>query len=155
MNKEKFQAQIGEGNYQGEKILLVKPQTYMNLSGESVMPIVNFYKVSPDDLLVIYDDIDIELGKIRIRPKGSAGTHNGMRNIIQLLGTESFPRIRIGTGKVPSEIPLKDFVLMNFTKEEKIMIENVTERVYHAVIEMMDYGVKSAMNLYNSNKGEN
>lgn len=155
VEKDKFDAKIGEGIFQGQKIMLVKPQTYMNLSGECVIQLIHYYKVLPEDLIVIYDDIDIEFGKIRIRPSGSAGTHNGMRNITKMLGTEEFTRIRIGTGKVPQEVMLTDFVLMNFSKEEREIMKEVMQITYCAIIEILDNGVKSAMNLYNSNKGEN
>lgn len=152
VKKEKFQALIGTGEYHGEKIMLVKPQTYMNLSGEAVMEILSFYKITAENLIVIYDDIDLELGNIRIRPHGSPGTHNGMRNITSLLGTDEFIRIRMGTGKPLEGIDLKDFVLMNFSEDEKKIIENSAKVASHALIEILDHGVKSAMNLYNSNK---
>ena len=111
VNKNKFDALIGEGIFNGEKILLVKPQTYMNLSGESLRQIVDFYKIDSKDIIVIYDDIDLEIGTLRIKPKGGTGTHNGMRNIALMLGNTDFFRIRIGTGKVIVGIDLKDFVL--------------------------------------------
>lgn len=149
VNKSKFDALIGEGRYKDEKIILAKPQTYMNLSGESIIQIMNFYKLNDEDLIVIYDDIDIELGSIRIRPSGSAGTHNGMRNIVQMLGSEDFARIRIGTGKTPEYMDLKDFVLMKMNNDEKDIIENVLDFVYNALIEILNNGVHSAMNLYN------
>ena len=153
VEKNKFDALIGEGIYKGEKVLLVKPQTYMNLSGESVKQIVDFYKLDTNDVIVIYDDIDIELGTIRIKPKGGTGTHNGMRNIAMLLGETDFPRIRIGTGKVPKEIDLKDFVLMKMTKDELVILENVLKNTCDSAIEILDSGIEKAMSIYN-NKNE-
>ncbi len=139
--------------YNGEKILLAKPQTYMNLSGEAIKQIVDFYKVEIKDVIVIYDDIDLDIGSIRIKPKGGTGTHNGMRNIAYMLQSTDFPRVRIGTGKVIIGIDLKDFVLMKMSKEEKNIIEKVTENVYNSVIEMLEHGLEKAMSMYN-NKNE-
>ena len=153
VNKNKFDALIGEGQYNGEKILLVKPQTYMNLSGESLKKIVDFYKIKSDDLIVIYDDIDLELGTLRIKPKGGTGTHNGMRNIALMLGNTDFPRIRIGTGKVIAGIDLKDFVLMKMRNEEKEILERITDTVYNSIIEIFQNGIGKAMSIYN-NKNE-
>ena len=150
IKKEKFSALIGEGMYNGQKIMLVKPQTYMNLSGEAVSQIMEYYKVPSEDLIVIYDDVDLNFGNIRIRPHGKPGTHNGMRNITDLLDTEEFIRIRVGIGRPFQGIDLKDYVLMHFTVEEKETIEKVAKVVYNALVEMLDHGVKSAMNLYNS-----
>lgn len=139
--------------YKGEKLLLVKPQTYMNLSGEAIKQIVDFYKIDVKDIIVIYDDIDLDIGSIRIKPKGGTGTHNGMRNIAQLLQNTDFPRIRIGTGKVILGIDLKDFVLMKMSNEEKNIVEKVTENVYNSVIEILEHGLEKAMSMYN-NKNE-
>lgn len=153
VNKNKFDALIGDGQFNGEKILLVKPQTYMNLSGESLRKIVDFYKVDTEDIIVIYDDIDLEIGTLRIKPKGGTGTHNGMRNIALLIESTNFPRIRIGTGKVITGIDLKDFVLMKMTKDEKELLERVTETVYNSVVEILQNGIEKAMSIYN-NKNE-
>ena len=153
VNKNKFDALIGEGIFNGEKILLVKPQTYMNLSGESLRQIVDFYKIYSKDIIVIYDDIDLEIGTLRIKPKGGTGTHNGMRNIALMLRNTDFPRIRIGTGKVLVGIDLKDFVLMKMTKEEKEILEKVTENVYNSILEIFQNGIEKAMSIYN-NKNE-
>ncbi len=153
VEKNKFDALIGEGIFNGEKILLVKPQTYMNLSGESIKQIVDFYKLAIEDVIVIYDDIDIELGTLRIKPKGGTGTHNGMRNIAMMLGQTDFPRIRMGTGKVIPGIDLKDFVLMKMTKDELALLENVLENVCDSVIKILQNGIEKAMSIYN-NKNE-
>lgn len=149
MNKNKFDALIGDGKINDEKIILAKPQTYMNLSGESIIQIVDFYKINLEDLIVIYDDIDLPFCGLRIKPSGSPGTHNGMRNITELLKSEQFIRIRMGSGKPTSGIDLKDYVLMKLTKDEKEKVENLTDRVYKAVIEIVENGVSKAMNLYN------
>ena len=149
MNKNKFDALIGDGKINDEKIIFAKPQTYMNLSGESIIQIVDFYKINLEDLIVIYDDIDLPFCGLRIKPSGSPGTHNGMRNITELLKSEQFIRIRMGSGKPTSGIDLKDYVLMKLTKDEKEKVENLTDRVYKAVIEIVENGVSKAMNLYN------
>ncbi len=153
IDKNKFNALVGEGIINGEKVMLVKPQTYMNLSGESLKQIVDFYKIDVQDVIVIYDDIDIELGAIRIKPRGGTGTHNGMRNIAMLLGKTDFPRVRIGTGKVVTGIDLKDFVLMKMTKDELALLEKVLENVYISVNEILMHGIEKAMSIYN-NKNE-
>ena len=130
---------------------LVKPQTYMNLSGESVREIVDYYKINMENLVVIYDDIDIEMGTVRIRKKGSAGTHNGMRSVIRLLGKDSFPRVRIGIGK-SDVIPLTDFVIGGFTKGEKEPMEKAVLRCVDGVISIVEDGIDLAMNRYNMKK---
>ncbi len=149
VNKNKFKGTVGEGIYQGKKIILLKPQTFMNASGESVVEIVNFYKIPLSDLLVIYDDIDIDIGKIRIRPEGSSGTHNGMRNISDILGSHDFPRIRIGTGKPNENQDLADYVLSNFPQEEQLEVNKAIEMAADAVLEIINNGITSAMNIYN------
>lgn len=151
VNKIKHKALIGEGFIDREKIILVKPQTYMNLSGESVREIVDYYKINMENLVVIYDDIDIEMGTVRIRKKGSAGTHNGMRSVIRLLGKDSFPRVRIGIGK-SYVIPLTDFVIGGFTKGEKEPMEKAVLRCVDGVISIVEDGIDLAMNRYNMKK---
>ena len=111
LRKSRCKAITGEGVIAGQKVALALPQTYMNLSGESVVQLVNWYKPEMDQLLVCYDDVDLPDGKVRFRPSGSAGTHNGMRNIIYLLGRDDFPRMRVGTGRPPEHMDLKDYVL--------------------------------------------
>lgn len=149
MNKTKHKAIIGEGSIGGEKVLLVKPQTFMNLSGQSVMDIVGFYKVPPQNLIVIYDDIDLPVGKVRIRPSGSSGTHNGMRNIIYLINNQEFPRIRIGVGKQPDYMDLADYVMTKFTGEEKSLMEEAVKKSAAAALEIVKSGINIAMNKYN------
>ena len=149
IEKEEFDGLIGKGEIEGEKVLLVKPQTYMNLSGECVMKLLNFYKLDVSNLIVIYDDIDISLGKIKIRPHGSSGTHNGMRNIIGLLKNENFVRIRVGTDRPSENMDLADYVLMKLNKEESEKMRQATSNATKAVVEIMKNGCQSAMNLYN------
>ena len=150
VNKIKFKALPAETVYNGQKIVLLKPQTYMNLSGESIREIVQFYKLPPENLIVIYDDIDLDTGKIRIRAKGSAGTHNGMRNIVFQLQTDEFPRIRIGIrGGMSEKMQLRDFVTGGFTKEEVPLLEDAVSRAADAVLCYVSEGINTCMNKYN------
>lgn len=149
VNKIKHKAVIGEGTIGGEKVLLVKPSTFMNLSGQSVMEIMNFYKVPIENLIVIYDDIDLPVGKVRIRQSGSSGTHNGMRNIIYLLNNQGYPRIRIGVGKQPDYMDLGDYVMTKFNEEEKPLIRDAVKNSALAVEEIVKNGINTAMNKYN------
>lgn len=148
INKIKFKALIGEGNYHGEKVILVKPQTFMNLSGESLLEITKFYKLPHENLFVVYDDIDIDVGKLRIRKQGSSGTHNGMRNIIYLLGYDDFPRFRIGVSK-PQNMDLKDFVLSQFSADEQKVLTLILDKCSDACMHAITDGIDSAMNNYN------
>ena len=118
-NKTKFRGEYGQGTVSGEKVILLRPQTYMNLSGESIREAMTFFKIPPENLLVLYDDIDLPKGAIRVRAKGGPGTHNGMKSIISLIGTTDFPRIRIGCGPVPEHWDLADFVLSDIGKEDQ------------------------------------
>ncbi len=154
VNKLKFRALIGEGRIGSEKVVLVKPQTYMNLSGEALRPIMEFYKEDPSHLLVVYDDIDLEPGTIRIRPFGSAGTHNGMRSVIYQLQTDRFPRIRIGEGK-NGVIPLERYVLMRIPENEKKLVREAVERAAEACESFVRDGIDRTMNVYNTKKTEN
>lgn len=150
MNEKKHKAICGKGMIEGEKVILLKPQTYMNLSGESVVDAVNFYKVDPEeDVIIIYDDIDLDVGKLRIRAKGSAGGHNGMKNIIAHLGTQVFPRIRVGVGAKPKDWDLADYVLGRFPKEELPEIEAGRETACEAVKIIVSQGTEAAMNRIN------
>ena len=147
INKIKHKALVGEGRIAGQKVLLVEPQTYMNLSGESLREVMDYYKVDIEDMIVIYDDIDLEAGAVRIRKKGGPGTHNGMRSIVQHLGTD-FPRIRMGIGK-DRRGDLVDFVLGGFTKEDKEILEPAIERAALAIEMYISDGIEKAMNKYN------
>jgi len=148
VTKMKYKALIGEGNIAGEKVILVKPQTYMNLSGETVMNICQFYQLPMEQLIVIYDDIDTDFAKLRIRMKGSAGTHNGMRHIIYLLQKDDFPRIRIGIGK-SDRLALKDYVLQKFNKEEMVTISETIDRAAQVAETIISSGIEIAMNRFN------
>ena len=148
VNKLKFKALYGEGTIGGKKVMLVKPQTFMNLSGQSLLEIVQFYKVDMSEITVIYDDIDIAVGSIRIREKGSAGTHNGMRSIIYQLQKDNFSRIRIGVGK--SEVmDLASHVLSPFRKEEHEGIKKALENAALAAETIVEKNIQEAMNKYN------
>ena len=148
VDKIKFKALVGEGRIAGQKVLLVKPQTYMNLSGQSVMEVMNFYKEDIENLIVIYDDIDIPTGTIRLRKKGSAGTHNGMRNIVYLLQEDGFPRIRVGIGS-ESKVDLIHYVTSGVTKKEKDLLEDALTRAADAAACIVEKGIEEAMNEYN------
>jgi len=150
ITKLKFKALYGEGSIDGAKVLLVKPQTFMNLSGESVREIVEWFKVPPGNLIVVYDDIDLSLGKIRVRPKGSSGTHNGMKNIIYLLQKDNFPRVRIGIGKPPENWDLADFVLSKFTPDDRKTVNEGIIKASDAVVELIKNGSEAAMNKFNN-----
>ena len=139
---------VGEGRISGQKVLLVKPQTYMNLSGQSIREVMEYYKEEIDRLVVIYDDIDIPSGTVRIRKKGSAGTHNGMRSIIYDLKSDQFPRIRIGIGN-NRKGDLRDFVIGGFSKEEKEPLAEAVRRAVLAAECIVEKGIDKAMNEYN------
>lgn len=149
VNKIKFKAVYGEGNINGEKVILVKPQTYMNNSGETVRDIANFFKLHPEHIIVIVDDIDIDFASVRIRKKGSAGSHNGLKSIIHLLGTEDFPRIKIGIGKRHQGQRLSDFVLSRFSKDERKIIEESLLYSAEAVETILKDGIEASMNKFN------
>ncbi len=150
LSKEKFRAVYGEGRIGGEKVLVAKPQTYMNLSGESVREICDWFKLEPEEIIVIYDDISLPVGKIRIREKGSAGGHNGIKNIIYQLSCDVFPRIKIGVGApVHPDFDMKDFVLGKFSEEEKKTMVETIIKVADAVEALILHGAKAAMNQYN------
>ncbi|SHO48211.1 aminoacyl-tRNA hydrolase [Anaerocolumna xylanovorans] len=146
---KKHKAICGKGMIAGEKVILAQPQTYMNLSGESVRELKDFYKVEPEDIIVIYDDISLEPGKLRIRTKGSAGGHNGIKSIIAHLGTEDFPRVRVGVGDKPAGWDLADYVLSRFSKEEQPVVREALGKASEAVKTILTEGMEQAMNLYN------
>ena len=149
----KGRALIGKGMIGGQKVLLVKPQTYMNLSGESIGGLVDYFKIDEEqDLIVIYDDISLEPGQLRIRLKGSAGGHNGIKNIIAHLGTQEFPRIKVGVGAKPPKMDLADYVLSRFGAEEQKMMDEAFGEAAEAAVMMMTTGAERAMNHYNAKK---
>ncbi|MDL2235270.1 aminoacyl-tRNA hydrolase [Christensenellaceae bacterium OttesenSCG-928-L17] len=150
INKRAHKALLGEGFAGGEKVLLAKPQTYMNLSGEAVRAMVQYYKIKPQQLIVLYDDIDLPAGHIRIRANGSAGTHNGMRSIISCLGGEQgFSRVRIGVGRQQDERPLAAHVLAKPGKEEQARIDNAILQACDAVQMMVAGRLVDAQAKYN------
>lgn len=149
-NKTKFNADFGEGIIGGEKVILVKPQTFMNLSGESIRPLRDFYKVPDENIIVIYDDISLPLGKLRLRGKGSAGGHNGMKNIIYQLCTDVFPRFKIGVGAPPdADYDLKDFVLGKFSKDETEVLLKTLSKVSDAIECIIKNGTELTMSKFN------
>ena len=153
--RERFNALVAETFLDGEKILLVKPQTFMNLSGEAVAPIVNFYKIDAADLIVAHDDMDLPLGMIRLRPKGSGGGHHGVESIIQHLGGEkNFPRVRIGVGRPPANWTVNHHVLSPFTQEDADKISAALDELVPAVICIFREGIDSAMNKFNPKKSK-
>ena len=146
---KKHRALIGKGMIAGQKVILAKPQTYMNLSGESIGEIVDYYKMEPSsELIVISDDIDLAPGRMRIRVRGSAGGHNGLKNIIAHVGSE-FIRVRIGTGAKPEGYDLADYVLGHFDKEDSALIDEVYDKASEAVKTIIEEGPESAMNRFN------
>ena len=149
-----FSALYGEGRIDGERVVLVKPQTYMNNSGEAVQAILHFYKLSPERLIVLYDDIDLQLGSLRIRANGSAGTHNGMRSIINCIHSEGFARIRIGVGKDESLL-LRDFVLKRPSKAEQGALNEVFEHAADAAILIVQGQIGEAQTKYNKKHEKN
>jgi peptidyl-tRNA hydrolase, PTH1 family len=146
----KSKALTGSGIINGEKVLLVKPQTFMNLSGTSLCELVNFYKIDPTkELIVISDDIELDPGRLRIRKGGSAGGHNGLKDIIARVGTQDFPRIRVGVGKKPSGWDLADFVMSHPDKKDRSYIDEAQNAAAEAVVLTMEKGAEGAMNRYN------
>lgn len=154
VSKLKFKGQFGQGTYKGEKVILLKPQTYMNNSGESVQAFYKYYNIENDRLIVLVDDIDIDFGTVRIKKKGSAGTHNGMKSIIQMLGHGDFSRIKIAVGKKPSYMDLANFVLGRFTSDETEIIEKEIDLAADSVLDIIEAGLDYAMNHTNSIKFE-
>lgn len=153
MLERKHKAVIGKGYIDGQRVILVKPLTYMNLSGESIREAVDYYKVDEtSQLVVVSDDISLDVGQLRIRKKGSAGGHNGLKNIIQHLGHENFIRIRMGVSDKPQGYDLKDYVLGHFTDKEKKVLEETCRNAVEAVCMILQGDVDGAMNRYNTKK---
>lgn len=150
VNIRKNRALMGKGIIEGHKVILVKPQTYMNLSGESIGALVDYYKLDEEtELIVVYDDVTLGVGQLRIRKKGSAGGHNGIKNIIAHLGTEVFQRIKVGVGEKPKRYELADYVLGHFSKEERQVMEEGYQKAVRAVLLMLNGETDAAMNEYN------
>ena len=156
VDTKKHRAYIGKGIIGGQKVILAKPQTYMNLSGESVRSLVEYYKVDPEtELLIIFDDISLDVGQLRIRKKGSAGGHNGIKNIIANLGTSVFQRIKVGVGEKPKGYDLADYVLGRFSKEDRELIKEGFECAAEAVAMITAGEIDQAMNKYNRKRKDN
>ncbi len=149
-----FSALYGEGRIGTERVILMKPQTYMNLSGDAVQSLMHFYKLAPDRLIVLYDDIDLPIGSLRIRANGSAGSHNGMRSVIACVNSENFPRIRIGVGKDESVL-LRDYVLKRPSKAEQKTLDEVFENAAEAAILIVQGNIGEAQTKYNKKHEKN
>lgn len=153
LNETKFNGVYAKARYMSaagpEQLILVKPLTYMNLSGNCIAPLANFYKIPPEQVIVISDDINLDVGRMRIRPHGSAGGHNGLKSIIQSLGTDQFPRVRVGVGQKPEYMDLADHVLAKFNKDDAAVMEETYKAVSDAVLDIVDHGIEHAMNRYN------
>ena len=155
VDTKKHRALIGKGMIAGQKVILAKPQTDMNLSGESIRSLLDYYKVDEEhELLVIYDDVSLGVGQLRIRAKGSAGGHNGIKNIIAHLGGQVFPRIKIGVGEKPPKYDLADYVLGHFSKAEKVLMDEGYDNAVRAVEMIVSGDIEGAMNEYNRKKKE-
>ncbi|MCX7842310.1 MAG: aminoacyl-tRNA hydrolase [Clostridia bacterium] len=149
VSKLKHKALYGEGSIQGRRIILAKPQTFMNLSGESIRDMREWYKIPLGNIIIVYDDIDLQPGKIRVRAKGSSGTHNGMRSILYQLQSEDFPRVRIGIGKAPDGWELADYVLSKFNTEDRKVIDQSIIQAAEAAATIVTSGIEAAMNKFN------
>ncbi len=155
IKKLKFQGTIGETIYKGEKLVLIKPQTYMNLSGLTVQEAMSWYKLEPKDVLILVDDIDLPFGQVRVRAKGGPGTHNGLRHIVQCTGSGDFPRVRVGMGAPPPEWDLADWVLSKFqTEEERKIAYDAYLTAADAALCWAENGIDVAMNRFNKRHAE-
>lgn len=152
VDTKKHRALCGKGVIEGQKVILLKPLTYMNLSGESIREAADYYKIAPEDILVIFDDISLDVGQLRIRKKGSAGGHNGIKSIIAHLGTTEFPRIKVGVGEKPKGWDLADYVLGKFSGEDAKLIGEAAADASDAVKLMLTKDIDAAMNKYNAKK---
>lgn len=152
VNRAKFKGLIGEGRIGSEKVILLKPQTYMNLSGQSVREIMNFYKIPGENLIVIYDDFDLPIGSIRVRKSGGPGTHNGMKSVVQELGSRKFPRVRVGIGS--SDGSTIQFVIGKVGKDEQQILNEAAEAAASAAADIIRIGIENAMNIHNTRKSE-
>ena len=154
VEERKHKALCGKGVIGGERVLLLKPQTFMNLRGESIRAAADFYKVEPEHIMVIYDDISLNPGQLRIRKKGSAGGHNGIKSIIACLGTQEFPRIKVGVGAKPDRMDLADYVLGRFSQVEGRIMEDAAKEAGQAAQSIILDGMEAAMNRYNAKKSQ-
>ncbi|MBQ7454920.1 MAG: aminoacyl-tRNA hydrolase [Clostridia bacterium] len=149
VDRAKCRGLAGEGRYGGERVILLKPQTYMNLSGDCVADALRWYKVGPQDVMIFSDDIDLPLGTIRVRPFGGAGTHNGWRDILLKTGSDRFPRVRVGVGAKPPEWDLADWVLSRFSPDDQKLMDAAFARAADAAKCFLSHGIEEAMNVFN------
>ena len=149
INKARFKGTYGQADYHGKRLILLKPETYMNLSGESVRAALDYFKIDLAHVLILYDDIDLQLGQLRLRGQGGAGTHNGMKSLLQHLGSDQFGRMRIGTGPVPKGRELIDHVLDNVPKEQQAVLLESLKRAVEGALVLVDSGVEAAMRQVN------
>ncbi|SJZ74276.1 aminoacyl-tRNA hydrolase [Selenihalanaerobacter shriftii] len=149
VNKEEKKALIGKSYLQGEKVILAKPQTYMNNSGQAVGELIRWYDIELEDVLIIYDDLDLELGQLRVRPSGGHGGHNGMKSIFNHLNNKSIPRIRVGIGRPPEYMTVTDYVLGKFSKENRNKVKKITSKAVDAIYEFLVNDINSVMNNFN------
>lgn len=147
--ESKFKAQLTKGVYNNEAIWIVKPQTYMNLSGEALNALKSFYKIDINDLFLVYDDISLDLGKIRFRPKGSDGGHNGVKSIIKYASTDVFARLKIGIGPQPPFMKSEDFVLQNFPNDNELLLNETINKAVEAFIYYLENGITKTQNKFN------
>lgn len=153
LDRAKFRGLFAQTAYRDKKLILLKPQTFMNHSGLSVMDAAHYYKLPPERVLVIFDDISLDVGRLRVRAEGSAGGHNGIKSIISGLNSQSFPRVKIGVGAKPHpDYELADWVLSNFTKQEEAPLASAIERAVEATLEIMDHGVPAAAARFNGSR---
>lgn len=152
-DRVQHQAQLASGTIAGQKVLLAKPQTFMNESGRSVAPLVRFYKLPLDEVLVVYDDLDLEQGTLRLRPEGSAGGQNGMKSIIAALGSQGFPRLRVGIGRPPGQMDAAAYVLQEFSAAEEQEMAIVRQEAADAIEGWLREGLIPTMNRFNSKRG--
>ena len=150
LNRNDFRSRYSKVNYAGKDLLLVQPQTFMNLSGEAVGAITAYYKIEPARLLIIYDDLDLPLGALRFRPSGGAGGHRGLTSVIQVLKTQAFPRLRVGIGRPADNIPIPDYVLSRFDGADRALFEAAVERGAEAALSFVANGLDYAMNHFNT-----
>lgn len=152
LTERKHRAYCGKGLIGGQKVMLLKPQTFMNLSGESVKSAADFYQIPAEQMIIVHDDVSLEPGQLRIRTKGSAGGHNGMKNIIAQMGTQEFLRVKVGVGAKPERMDLADYVLSHFSKGEWEMMQDAFDEAAEAVAALISDGAEAAMNRFNAKK---
>ena len=148
-DKNKFEGIYGIGSIYGKKVILLKPQTYMNLSGKSIAPMANFYKIDMQNIIVIYDDMDIEVGTVKLRKKGGPGSHNGMKSVVEELSSTDFPRVRVGIGKPEFKGNTINYVIGKMPEEKFIKLNKATQTAADAVVEIVKNGIDTAMNKFN------